>query len=279
VRPPDEIIDGDPRQVVLSPEQVELHFPIAGPSSRMLAYAIDLLAIVTIEVVVFLSLILGSPIAEWLGQRVQEFGAQIGTPGADPFANGALLYLLEFFLLLQLAVEWGYFVFCEMATGGSSLGKRLVGLRVMRDGGMPLTLRESLLRNLLRVVDLLPANYVIGLVAMVISPEGKRLGDVAAGTIVVRLDRPAPAAPLPEQPDEADSRFRFERAQIARLGAAERALVRQTLRRLPELSAEAAEVALAHAVAALCARIGYEPVAAEDRVAFLRALWHACRER
>lgn len=281
---PDEITDGDPRQVVLSPEQVELQFPIAGPTSRILAYGIDLVVIVAIEGLVLLALLLASPFAHWLAAELQRlgaaFGGDLGTAGgANPLESGALLYVMAFFLLLQLAIEWGYFVFCEMATGGRSLGKRLVGLRVMGDGGRPLTLRESLLRNLLRAVDILPANYAVGLVAMVLSPECKRLGDLAAGTIVARLDRPMAPAPLPEQPDEAATRFRFERAQIERLGAAERALIRQTLRRLPELPSELAPLALERATDALCSRIGHAPVAAEDRLAFLRALWQAIRGR
>ena len=59
--------------------------------------------------------------------------------------------------------------------------------------GLPINLRSSVLRNVLRIVDILPENYVVGLVSMLLSPSGERLGDHVAGTIVIRLDRPQAA--------------------------------------------------------------------------------------
>jgi hypothetical protein len=118
---------------------------------------------------------------------------------------------------------------------------------------------------------------VVGLIAMVISKEGKRLGDLAAGTIVIRLDRPEPAPPLLEDESELLSVFRFNRAQIDRIGVTERALLRQTLRRLETLPPETASVMLDKAVEALRVRIGYEPVEAGQRKAFLQALLRATR--
>jgi hypothetical protein len=179
--------------------------------------------------------------------------------------------------VLQLAIEWGYFILFELTTGGRSPGKALLGLRVLRDGGEPVDLRASLMRNLLRVVDALPVNYVVGLVAMVLSPEGKRLGDLAAGTIVARLDRPA-RAQVRNDGDPVDApRFRFDRAQIARLGRAERTLLRQTLRRVTELEPEAASAALARATEVLRRRIEHPVVPEAERLAFLRALERAAR--
>jgi hypothetical protein len=152
-----------------------------------------------------------------------------------------------------------------------------MNLRVVRDGGLPISPREAVVRNLLRAVDMLPANYLVGLAAMLVSEQGKRLGDVAAGTVVVRLDRPAPAEPLPAYPSEGDAAFRFDRAQLRRLGPRERTLLRQTLRRHAELPPETAERGLEMAVEALRARLEYGPVAPEERIAFLRALWRAIR--
>jgi hypothetical protein len=127
----------------------------------------------------------------------------------------------------------------------------------------------------LRVVDILPANYLIGLIAMVVSPEGKRLGDVAAGTVVVRMDRPAIALPLLDEGDPAAASFRFDRAQVARLGRAERALLRQTLRRLETLPPETAQAVLARAVEVLRVRIGYGPLEPSEHIHFLHALLRA----
>jgi uncharacterized RDD family membrane protein YckC len=274
--PSDETTGDGPRQVVRSPEQVALHFPVAGPTSRILAYAIDVALIWCLEGAILVAAVLWTPFAGWAAERLRTI-----VPGetSDPQAElAALVAFLAFFLIMQLALEIAYFVLLETTTGGRSLGKRLLGLRVMRDGGHPIGLRESLVRNLLRTADSLPANYLVGLVAMLLSREGKRLGDFAAGTIVVRLDRPAPAQPLAAQPED-EASFRFERAQIASLGAEGRALARQTLRRIDELPAEAAEAALERAVEALRARLAYGEVAPGERRAFLRALLAASRRR
>src|SRR5256712_9880441 len=118
-----------------------------------------------------------------------------------------VLTFLGLFLVVQLAIEWGYFVFCEMTTGGRSLGKALVGLRVVRDGGFPISLRESLVRNLLPIVDVLPWYYTVGLVSIVLSRAANRLGPLASGTTVLRLDPPQPAPPLAAEPPEATQAY------------------------------------------------------------------------
>jgi uncharacterized RDD family membrane protein YckC len=187
-----------------------------------------------------------------------------------------LAFLL--FLLIQLAAEWSYFVLFDMVSGGRSLGKLAAGLRVVRDGGLPITFRASAVRNLLRIVDYLPTSYLVGLISVVVSPEGKRLGDLAAGTLVVRLDRPLPAPPLLEEEDESSAEFRFDRSQIARIGRKERALIRQTLRRIESLADERREAALERAVEVLRTRIEHEPVDAQRRADFLRALLRAASQ-
>jgi uncharacterized RDD family membrane protein YckC len=274
-----ESIGDGPRQVVWSPEQVVLHFPVAGPTSRMLAYGIDLIGIYLLEGFVLFVLFLTSPLAAWLIRQFQTVAVEAKKTPHPGSESAAVLYLFAVFLLIQIVIEWGYFVIWELSSGGRSLGKRALNLRVVCDGGGPITLRESLVRNLLRVVDILPANYLVGLVAMVVSAEGKRLGDVAAGTVVVRMDRPATALPLLDEVDPAAGAFRFDRSQVALLGRAERALLRQTLRRMETLPPETAEAALARAVDVLRARVGYGPVEPSERVRFLRAMLRATRGR
>jgi uncharacterized RDD family membrane protein YckC len=268
---------GEPRQRVHSPEQVALELPIAGPTSRILAYAVDAAAIFLLDLAAIALLLLATPAAAWLSEQFRSVGEAAGgkTP-QELLESGALLYLFAVFVIVQLAIEWCYFVFFELTLAGRSPGKALLGLRVLRDGGEPIDLSASLMRNLLRVVDVLPANYVVGLVAMLLSSEGKRLGDLAAGTIVVRLDRPAAAALIPPEGSDAP-RFRFDRGQLARLGRAERTLLRQTLRRAPDLDPAAAAVALARAADVLAQRIGHPPVAESEQRAFLYALLRAAR--
>ena len=81
---------------------------------------------------------------------------------------------------------WGYYVFFEMLWNGQSPGKRWVGLRVIRTDGTPITLSEALIRNLVRIVDFLPATYGVGIITMFIDKQSRRLGDLAAGTLVVQ---------------------------------------------------------------------------------------------
>jgi uncharacterized RDD family membrane protein YckC len=267
---------GGARQVVHSPEQVVLHLPVAGPASRILAYAIDYLVIVLLQLAIFFLLFVTvsstASLLEALRGPVES--AIQDVDGTDPNAIFSAVIWLAFlvFLLVQLAAEWSYFVLFEMLSGGRSLGKWVAGLRVVRDGGLPIAFRESAVRNLLRIVDYLPTGYLVGLTSIVVSPEGKRLGDLAAGTLVVRLDRPAPAAPLLEDDDEAAADFRFDRAQIARIGRRERALIRQTLRRIESLEDERREAALERSVEVLRARIDHPPVEEPRRLDFLRAL-------
>lgn len=275
---------GEARQVVHSPEQVVLHLPVAGPASRILAYAIDYLVIFLLQVAIALLLVLiltsMTGLVESLRGPVEAAIQDVDTTDPDSIVLSAFFWLAFLaFLLLQLAAEWSYFVLFDMVSGGRSLGKRVAGLRVVRDGGLPITFGASAIRNLLRIVDYLPTSYLVGLTSIVVSPEGKRLGDLAAGTLVVRLDRPAPAPPLLDDEEEVDADFRFDRSQIARVGRKERALLRQTLRRVESLADERREAALERAVEVLRTRIEHEPVEAERHLGFLRALLRAVSQR
>jgi uncharacterized RDD family membrane protein YckC len=271
-------LGAEPTQVVRSPEQVALHFPIAGPTSRMLAYGIDLIAVGLLELALFVLLMLVTPLASATQRWLERFSEDLDPANQEQIA-GFMLAFFAMMILFQMVVEWGYFTFFEMAMGGRSPGKRVLGLRVMRDGGLPLTLRESLLRNLMRTVDMLPAQYLIGLVAMVMSNEGKRLGDLVAGTIVVRNDAAPAPRPLPARDAGASSAFRFERAQLERIGAAEGALIRQALRRSEEFARDQSDAIIARAVEALCAKLPHGPVPPAEQRAFLLALLDAVRGR
>jgi uncharacterized RDD family membrane protein YckC len=274
-------VPGEPVQEVRSAEQVALHFPIAGPGTRILAYAADAVVLMLIQATVVIVLLLTTPLAQTLSEVMEPLFDQMQA-GERPEQVVASIGMLVIAMIVigQLLLEWAYFVVSERLTGGRSFGKRLVGLRVIGDDGLPLTMRASLVRNLLRAVDLLPGSYVVGLVSIVASPKCQRLGDLAAGTIVVRLDAGAPLDLPLESPEteEGDTVFRFSRAQIAQLGGPERQLLRQTLRRLEVIDAEQADAVLARTAEVLRARLGYEPVADGQRHAFLRALLRAIEQ-
>lgn len=96
-------------------------------------------------------------------------------------------------LILMFLLEWFYPVFFEVARNGRTPGKKWMGIRVVNDDGTPITFGPSLVRNLLRVVDFLPLAYLTGIVASLCNHQFKRLGDLAAGTMVIY-----DAAPLRE---------------------------------------------------------------------------------
>jgi uncharacterized RDD family membrane protein YckC len=147
-----------------TPEQVALEFPLAGVGSRFLAVSIDMLlqAAATLLVVLAVS-------GTWTVLR--------------PSGGGA--WFVAVVIVLVFLVFYGYFAAFEAFWHGQTPGKRLVGLRVLSVTGRPVRVEEALLRNLLRVIDQLPGVYAIGIVSMLVSARSQRLGDLAAGTVVV----------------------------------------------------------------------------------------------
>ena len=193
--PPDDYLS------IATPENVAFGYDIAGIGSRFLAAVVDMLILLALILLVELTL---SLIAASFFR--------------DQLLNDSpvLAWMAAIFGLIAFALFWGYYIFFEMLWNGQSPGKRWVGLRVIRTDGTPITLTESIVRNLVRLVDFLPAYYGVGVVTMFVNGQSRRLGDLAAGTLVVRdraavtleslATRPAPPAPaLP--PAAADDAF------------------------------------------------------------------------
>lgn len=161
----DEILD------IETPENVAFGYQVAGIGSRFISTMIDMILIVLIEVVVMFAMILA-----------------MRTFGGDPSTDQLSAWVIALFGLVAWLFFWGYYVFFEMLWNGQSPGKRWVGLRVIRADGTPVTMSESFIRNLVRIIDFLPATYGIGVITMFIDKQSRRLGDLAGGTLVV-LDR------------------------------------------------------------------------------------------
>ncbi|TCS37392.1 putative RDD family membrane protein YckC [Paucimonas lemoignei] len=117
------------------------------------------------------------------------------------------------YLVLLFVSYWGYPILCEVYCGGRTLGKRIMGIEVVRADGLPVGWRESALRNLMLVADFLPAMYFAGLLSMLFDGRSRRLGDIVAGTQVVYTDKgqersqlavgvPPLAAPFPLTPEQ-----------------------------------------------------------------------------
>ena len=159
-----------------TPELVVLTYTIAGVGSRASAALIDYL----ICFVTAIALIIG----------FTQFGGRVSASSAGGSgASATTAWVVAIIGLFQFAVLWLYYVLFEALADGQTPGKRIMSLRVVRDGGLSVTFEASAIRNLVRVVDMQPLFlYAVGMVTLVVNPRGKRLGDMAAGTIVVKED-------------------------------------------------------------------------------------------
>lgn len=150
-----------------TPENVSFDYEVAGIGSRFLAALTDTLIIVL--VILALAAVLFGVLGNWL----------------DGFSDEAQFTYAAVFILLSFVVLWGYYIFFETTWSGQTPGKRWVGLRVVRLNGLPISVSEAVIRNIVRIIDFLPTGYGIGVVVMFIQPQARRLGDLAAGTLVV----------------------------------------------------------------------------------------------
>lgn len=150
-----------------TPENVVFDYEVVGIGSRFMAALVDTLLIIVLQAIAYLaSFFILANLTEW----------------QDSWGG----WIAAVFALITFALLWGYYIFFELWWNGQTPGKRLTGLRVIRSDGTPITLTESIIRNLVRLVDFLPLFYGVGIVAMFIDRQSRRLGDFAAGTLVVR---------------------------------------------------------------------------------------------
>jgi uncharacterized RDD family membrane protein YckC len=208
--------------VVATPERVSFDYQVAGLGTRALAQVLDLLIVSGILVAVYF------------------VAVAVALASVVP---GQLIAILGSFVVI-----FGYFWVSEALWSGQTVGKKAFRLRAVGDRGEPLTFAQAGIRNIVRIVDFLPYGYGVGLIALFVNGKGKRLGDLAAGTVVVKdsdhvtlwqlpgarapiaapgtpLPRPAPVAPA--SPAE---------LMLRRLDPELRRFVTSYGRRRPELS-------------------------------------------
>ncbi len=199
---------------VRTPESVAFQHQLAGVGSRFLAVTADMFVQAILVVAALFAL-------AFLGTRTH-----VSTSGkvAENVVLG--VYIGVLFLIV-----FGYYLLFEAFWHGQTPGKRLLGIRVVRDGGYPIDFSASLIRNLIRVGEWSFGFYAIAAISTLLSSENKRIGDFAAGTIVVRdagLSTP-PALQGPDRPTYAPSSL---------LSGEERALVHRFIERRESLSAQ-----------------------------------------
>jgi uncharacterized RDD family membrane protein YckC len=220
----------DGAYTVLTPEYVEFNFVLAGMMSRFLALLIDTFVSIVLTVVLFFLVVL-------FQMFLTAAGAMVGGAGLARELTG-VGFAAQF--VVWFLVDWGYMVLLEVAWNGQTIGKRVMGLRVIQDSGVRLGVYPALLRNLVRPVDKLPALYLVGGVTALFSDAHQRLGDLLAGTIVVRERRLRIPAQL-ERPEGdtallADPDFR---ARVAKLSAEEETVLFSAALRREELGMDA----------------------------------------
>jgi uncharacterized RDD family membrane protein YckC len=165
-----ELVLNEDALVIETPERVPLHFALASIGNRFLACASDHgLQALALSLVVLALLFIES------------------YAGVERQVKDAPKWVYALLLVLLFLVQSTYFVFFEWLWNGQTPGKRWLKLRVIREDGRPITFWEAAVRNLLRIFDMMPAGfYSIGLISVFISERDQRVGDLFAGTVVVR---------------------------------------------------------------------------------------------
>ncbi len=176
--PTNRITPIDTTAEIETPEHVCFHVPIAGPTSRAVAWLLDALIRAGIVLVFAVTASIG--------------GLAVGD-AISGVSTGMILVLL-------FVLEWGYYTFWEITWNGTTPGKRALDLRVVSVHGHPLRVGDSFLRNLLRAADFLPGGYALGLISMARDNRFRRLGDLVAGTMVVVEEKRTVASTIRIEP-------------------------------------------------------------------------------
>jgi uncharacterized RDD family membrane protein YckC len=155
-----------------TPENVIFQYKVAGIGSRFIAAVIDTLLIVLLQV---------------LGTIAFTLLATLFVPGNDVADDifSFSSWIVAAAGIIMFVFFWGYYILFEGFWNGQTPGKRLVKLRVIRSDGSPLSFSEAVIRNLVRLIDFMPLYYGVGVIVMFLNDRSRRLGDIAAGTLVV----------------------------------------------------------------------------------------------
>jgi uncharacterized RDD family membrane protein YckC len=173
------IIETEETLIIETPERVPLEFALASIGNRFLAVAID-------HFIQYMSIIL----LAWFFLSIAGYTSSDVTSAPERLFTDMPKWTIAVMILVLFLVFAGYFIFFEWIWNGQTPGKRLMKLRVIRDDGRPVTLWEAIARNLLRICDAVPGFvlpvYSIGLIVIFLSPRDQRVGDIFAGTVVIR---------------------------------------------------------------------------------------------
>jgi uncharacterized RDD family membrane protein YckC len=239
---------------IRTPENIELSYALAGPGSRAAAYFIDLL----------IMSVLCQMLINLLAYAIALLLSALG-------ANGNL-WVLAIASLGTFALYNGYFILLEWLLNGQTPGKRLLHIRVIKQGGYALRFFDTLLRNLLRIVDFLPLFYGVGLTSLLLTRDSQRLGDLVAGTLVVYQEPVQTDSMLPELPTPEESELLLPAMQLALVPPEAVALAVQYLRSRNELAPRPRQEVGAELVNLIREISGLEPRSKQSVESFLAAV-------
>ena len=257
-----------------TPELVDIQIPLAGIGSRFIALLVDTL----IWIAGFLLLL--ALLAIFL-------------PGIAEFSNISAEWAFAIFLIIIFLLFWGYFTLFEAFWNGRTPGKRVARIRVIQRSGRAIGLIESMTRNLVRYVDMQPLPlYAVGVIAIFATRQHQRLGDLAAGTLVVR-DR-LEEAPLwgesgartftsqifpTDVPPEPHTAYSLPAAGIARLTSTDLEVLEGFFARRLDLSLPTRYALAERIAAAIKAKSGLEPPPGASTETFLEATARQLRDQ
>src|SRR5215471_10966099 len=245
----EQVYSFDDELVIATPEHVELFFVLANNGSRFIAAFIDhLIQIVAILAVSLVVWVMNVKFPNW------EFNKWLAAAS----------------ILLSFSIYVGYFALFETFWSGQTPGKRWLKLRVIRDDGRPIGFFEAVVRNLIRILDMMPPgplpSYAVGVMTIILSPESKRVGDYVAGTVVVK-ERSTEAPPLNEiiALSEAEARYlrkaseKAFNANLRLLTKEEITAMEMFMRRRYDLSIDARSQLASRLASTLCQRLKVDP--------------------
>jgi len=258
-----------------TPELVDIVMPLAGIGSRFIALLVDSLIWFAgiLVLVLFLAIFL---------------------PGMAAFSQASAEWAFAVVLFIIFLLNWGYFTLFEAFWNGRTPGKRVARIRVIQRSGRAIGLIESMTRNLVRYIDMQPfALYAVGVIAIFATRQHQRLGDLAAGTLVVRdhvEEAPlwgdsgartitaqifAPSAPVPEP----HSAYSLPASGIARLSSTDLEVLEGFFARRLDLSLPTRHALAERIAAAIQAKSGLEPPAGASVETFLEATARQLRDQ
>ncbi len=174
-----QLIETEETLIIETPERVQLEFALSSIGNRFLAVAID-------HTIQYLSIFF----IAWFFLSIAGYSGSDVVDGPERLFSDAPKWVIAVLIVVLFLIFAGYFIVFEWLWSGQTPGKRLLKLRVIREDGRPVTLWEAVARNLLRIGDAVPGFiipvYSVGLIAIFLSNRDQRLGDVFAGTVVIR---------------------------------------------------------------------------------------------